>query len=85
MRRKSNDSKKYSLQDNVSPAEMRRMRVSMELADAIKNVLTKRNISNRQFADMMGADPSEVRHWLSGTYIFNIGTLYDIAERLGLL
>jgi len=85
MRRKSNDSKEYSLQDNVSPAEMRRMRVSMELADAIKNVLTKRNISNHQFADMMGADPSEVRHWLSGTYVFNIGTLYDIAERLGLL
>ena len=85
MRRKSDNSKNFSLNRNISPAEMRSMRVSMELAEAIRNVLLKRNISKTEFAKIMGKDTVEVQTWLSGTYVFNIGTLYDIAERLGLI
>ena len=75
----------HSLHRSISPDEMKRMHISMELAGAIKNVLLKRNISKRQFAEMMEADPVEVSNWLSGTYLFNIGTLYHIADRLGLI
>ncbi len=57
----------------------------MELADAIRNVLIKRNITKAEFAEIMGRDKTEVQNWLSGTYVFNIGTLYDIADRLGLI
>lgn len=70
---------------NISPVEMKRIRVSMELAEAIKNVLMKRNITRAQFAKMMGRDKDVISVWLSGTHNFNLGTLYEIVDRLGLM
>ncbi|WP_169304394.1 helix-turn-helix domain-containing protein [Pedobacter frigoris] len=70
---------------NISPVEMKRIKVSMELAEAIKNVLMKRNITRTQFAKMMGQDKKVISVWLSGTYNFNLGTLYEIVDRLGLM
>ncbi len=85
MKRKGNGFKIRPMNKNISPVEMKRIKVSMELAEAIKNVLMKRNITRTQFAKMMGQDKKVISVWLSGTYNFNLGTLYEIVDRLGLM
>ncbi|TKC06016.1 helix-turn-helix transcriptional regulator [Pedobacter frigoris] len=85
MKRKVNRFKTRPMNKNISPVEMKRIKVSMELAEAIKNVLMKRNITRTQFAKMMGQDKKVISVWLSGTYNFNLGTLYEIVDRLGLM
>lgn len=85
MKRKFSGFGNRPLNNNISPVEMKRIKVSMELADAIKNVLLKRNITRAQFARLMGQDRKVISLWLSGTYNFNLGTLYEIVDRLGLV
>lgn len=64
---------------------MRELNKSNDLAEAIKNVLRKRNITRPEFARLMGEDITVVGKWLSGTHNFTLPTLLDISMKLELI
>lgn len=64
---------------------MKELQKSIDMAEAIKNVLKERNISRFEFAEIMGKDQSVVKEWLSGTHKFNLPTLLDISMKLELI
>ena len=51
-------------------------------ARQIGESLKKRGLSRKQFADLMGRNPSEVTKWLSGKHNFTIALLQEISEVL---
>ena len=51
-------------------------------AEQIKKALEDRGLSNKQFAELMGRNPSEVSKWLSGKHNFTIALLQEISEVL---
>ena len=51
-------------------------------AEQIKKALEDRRLSNKQFAELMGRNPSEVSKWLSGKHNFTIALLQEISEVL---
>lgn len=67
--------------DKHSLAKTRnRMMVAARIADAIK----ERQLTQKQFAQMMGRTESEISDWLSGDRNFTIDTLFDIGQVLGI-
>lgn len=52
-------------------------------ARQIEEALKKRGLSKKQFADLMGRNPSEVTKWLSGRHNFTIALLQEISAALG--
>ena len=52
-------------------------------ARQIEEALKKRGLSKKQFADLMGRNPSEVTKWLSGRHNFTIALLQEISDALG--
>ncbi|MCE7059466.1 helix-turn-helix transcriptional regulator [Dyadobacter sp. CY343] len=48
---------------------------SFDISDRIVEILTRKKISQRQFAAMLGKSESEVSKWLSGTHNFTIKTI----------
>ena len=67
--------------DKHSLAKTRnRMMVAVRIADAIK----ERQLTQKQFAQMMGRTESEISDWLSGDRNFTIDTLFDIGQVLGI-
>ena len=50
--------------------------------EQIKKALEDRGLSNKQFAKLMGRNPSEVSKWLSGKHNFTIALLQEISEVL---
>jgi len=64
---------------------MKELNKSIDLAEAIKNVLRKRNITKSEFAKLMGEDLTVIKEWLSGTHNFNLPTLLDISMKLELI
>lgn len=69
----------------ISPAEMRKTEKRMQLAAKIADALEDKGWSKGEFASKMGKNQqSVVTKWLSGTHNFNIDTLMDIEEVLGI-
>jgi len=64
---------------------MQELQKSMDMAQAIKNVLKERNISKSEFAELMEKDYEVVKEWLSGNHIFNLPTLFEISIKLKLI
>ncbi|NIJ52453.1 helix-turn-helix domain-containing protein [Dyadobacter arcticus] len=48
---------------------------SFDISDRIFEILTRKGLSQRQFADILGKNESEVSKWLSGTHNFTIKTI----------
>ncbi|CAG5072553.1 hypothetical protein DYBT9623_04192 [Dyadobacter sp. CECT 9623] len=48
---------------------------SFDISDRIVEILTRKKITQRQFAAMLGKSESEVSKWLSGTHNFTIKTI----------
>lgn len=74
-----------NLLDEISPAEMRKTEKRMQLAAKIADALEDKGWSKGEFAAKMGKrQQSVVTKWLSGTHNFNIDTLMDMEEVLGI-
>mgnify|MGYP000851338848 CR=1 FL=1 len=56
----------------------------MLLAGRIEDAIKEKGWRKVDFAGAMGKRPSEVTKWLSGTHNFNIETLFDIENVLGI-
>ncbi|MGN0194986.1 MAG: helix-turn-helix domain-containing protein [Candidatus Cryptobacteroides sp.] len=52
-------------------------------AEQIVEAMKKRGLGKKQFAELMGRNPSEVTKWLSGKHNFTIALLQEISEALG--
>ena len=61
---------------------LRRTRRKMIVAARIADALEAAGLSQKEFAQMMGKQPSEISDWLSGERNFTIETLADIEDVL---
>lgn len=66
-----------------NPEELARTENRMVLAAKIGDALTAKGIGKKQFAEMVGQNPSVITKWLSGGHNFTVDTLTDIQRVLG--
>lgn len=57
--------------------------LSFAIATEIENLMKKRGLSKKQFADALGKKPSEVTKWLSGQHNFTIRTIAMLSNFFG--
>lgn len=56
---------------------------SFAIVDRIEEIMTKKKINQRQLADMLGKEESEVSRWMRGTHNFTIKTIAKLEAALG--
>ncbi len=66
----------------TSPEIRREVQHSMALAAAIDDVLQARDMTQKDFAKLMGKQESEISKWLSGTHNFTLKTIAKIEGAL---
>src|SRR6202012_3722617 len=71
-----------SLLAGINPAESAKTEERMALAARIDDLLQERGYSKKNFAQMLGKEPSVITKWLSGTHNFTTDTLSDICRVL---
>lgn len=57
--------------------------LSMGIADRIVAVLNAKNMTQKEFAKLMGKTEAEVSRWVGGTHNFTLSTLAKISAALG--
>ena len=68
--------KKYKEMVAEIPADVKiELDLSFAIADRIDELIKKRGLTKKEFADAIGKRPSEVTKWLSGQHNFTIRTL----------
>jgi transcriptional regulator with XRE-family HTH domain len=55
---------------------------SFDISDRIHEILTRKGITQREFAEMLGKNESQVSKWLSGTHNFTIKTITHLEVAL---
>jgi len=70
--------------NEINPQEYRKIEKRMLLANRIATGIKEKGWKKIDLARVLGKRPSEITKWLSGTHNFNIDTLFDIEEVLGL-
>lgn len=68
----------------IDEREYEKVKNRMKLAAKISDTLKEENLSQKEFAKMLGKKPSEVSKWLSGTHNFTHDTLIDIQSVLNI-
>lgn len=68
---------------NVAPEVREEVRLNMDIANRLYNILQARNMTQREFAALMGKRESEISRWLTGSHGFTTATLAKIAAVLG--
>lgn len=68
---------------NVAPEVREEVRLNMDIANRIHDILQARGMTQREFATLMGKRESEISRWLTGTHGFTTATLAKIASVLG--
>lgn len=59
-------------------------RKKMLLAKKIYDALNQKGLKQKDFADLIGKNQSEVSKWLSGDHNFTIETLFEIEKVIGI-
>ncbi len=81
---KYNSSVIDELLNEITPAEKMQVRVKMQLAARLDDLITETGLNKSEFASRLGKNPSEITKWLSGTHNFTIDTLVEIAGALNI-
>lgn len=68
--------------DDLSPEYEKFVNRSVEISDRIEEILKRKKISQREFAEKRGKSESEVSKWLCGTHNFTIKSLAKIESVL---
>jgi len=68
---------------NVAPEVREEVRLNMDIANRIYDILQARNMTQREFAALMGKRESEISRWLTGSHGFTTATLAKISTVLG--
>ena len=72
-----------SIREGISPEMKKQMDLSVSIANRIYDVLEEKQMSQKQFAAIMGKTETEVSRWLSGTHNLTIATIAKISVALG--
>jgi len=56
---------------------------SFDIVDRIHEILRLKNLSQKDLADLLGKQESEVSKWMTGTHNFTLKTLVKIEDVLG--
>ena len=67
---------------SIPPEIQKQVDLSMAISDAIASILSKRSLSQKDFARMMGKTETEVSRWLGGRHNFTLATLAKISSVL---
>lgn len=67
---------------SIPPEIQKQVDLSMAISDAIASILSKRGLSQKDFAKMMGKTETEVSRWLAGRHNFTLATLAKISTVL---
>lgn len=67
----------------VEPSLLKEVRLNVEIANRIVDILKRRGLSQRQLAQMLGKKEPEISRWLTGAKGFTTKTLARISEALG--
>ena len=81
---KYNSSIISELLSEISSAEKMKVRIKMQLAARIDDLIMESGLNKSEFATKMDKNPSEISKWLSGTHNFTIDTLVEISEALNI-
>lgn len=69
--------------ENVSPEVRMEVRLNMDIANKIADVLQAKNMTQRDLAALLDKRESEISRWLTGTHGFTTKTLARISAALG--
>ena len=67
----------------VSPEIKRRVDLSFQIVDRIHAILIERGLRQKDLAEMLGKNESEISKWMRGTHNFTIETVSQIEKALG--
>lgn len=67
----------------VDPEVMQEVNLNIDIANRVYDILKAKNLSQRQFAALLGKRESEISRWLTGAHGFTTSTLAKIAAVLG--
>lgn len=67
---------------SIPPEIQKQVDLSMAVSDEIAHILSKRGLSQKEFAKMMGKTETEVSRWLAGRHNFTLATLAKISTVL---
>lgn len=67
---------------NVAPEIRTEVRLNMDIANRIYNLLQEKNMTQREFAALLGKRESEISRWLTGSHGFTTTTIAKIAAVL---
>lgn len=68
---------------NVSSEVREEVRLNIDIANRIYDLLKAKKMTQREFAALMGKRESEISRWLTGTHGFTTTTLAKISAVLG--
>ena len=71
------------IRSTISPAMKMQMELSVAIANRIYDILEEKDMSQKEFARLMGKTETEVSRWLSGTHNLTVATLCKISVALG--
>lgn len=67
---------------NVSPEVRMEVRLNMDIANKIADILKEKNMTQRDLAALLDKKESEISRWLSGSHGFTTKTLAKISTAL---
>lgn len=70
--------------EKVSLEVRRRVNLSFLIVDRIHNILEEKGLKQKDLANMLGKNESEISKWMRGTHNFTIDTISSIEEALGM-
>lgn len=68
----------------VSPEVRRRIDLSFLIVDRIHSILEEKGLKQKDLANMLGKNESEISKWMRGTHNFTIETISLIENVLGI-
>lgn len=68
---------------SIPPEIQKQVDLSMGISDAIAQILSRRGLSQKDFARIMGKTETEVSRWMAGRHNFTLSTLSKISVALG--
>ena len=71
------------IRGTIPPALKMQMELSVAIANRISDILEEKDMSQKEFARLMGKTETEVSRWLSGTHNLTLVTLCKISVALG--
>ena len=67
----------------IKPETKKQLDWAVDIANKIYEILEEKNLSQKEFAILMGKTETEVSRWLSGTHNLTLATLAKISIALG--